>query len=186
LESLPGQKLEGDAVRSFQGELHAGLANTLRSTGRFVKAIEAWDQAIQLGRKADRDRFLAGRAVCQACLGDHTGASETVKAATNHKPELTVVWYDAACAVALCCPAALKDSRLTTGRRHELADQYARQALQLLSLAAADHMFTDFQIDLLRLETDRDLDALRSRADFQKLVAEQQALAQRSRATPDR
>jgi serine/threonine protein kinase/tetratricopeptide (TPR) repeat protein len=186
LEVLPTRKLQSEAARSCLAEMHAGLAITMRSTGHYVEALAAWDHAIRLEPGPNRNVFLARRAACQACLGDHAGAAEAAQRATAGKPEYTFIWYDAACALSLSCSAALQDARLSIGRRRELAEQYARLALDRLGFAAADHMFTDFQIHLRRLETNRDLDPLRSRPDFQKLVAEQQTLAQRVRATPDR
>jgi tetratricopeptide (TPR) repeat protein len=161
-------------------------ASTLRSAGRYTDAMAAWDRAIGADVGANRDQFLARRAICQAALGDHAGASSSARAAMARKPEFTEVWYDAACALALCGPAALRDARLPTGRRRELAGRYAGEALDLLRRAAANHMFTSLQMNLHQLETDRDLDSLRSRPDFQHLVAEQQALEHRLRAAPDR
>jgi tetratricopeptide (TPR) repeat protein len=188
LESLPAPKLEGEAASSFLGEVYAGLASALRSTGRFAEAMAAWDGAIKYHRGPDRDQLLVRRAACQACLGDHAGAAEAVQAATLNRPERPEVWYNAACALGLCCPAALRDLRVSADRRQDLANQYARQAMHLLSLAAAENFFVDFELDLRLLETDKDLDPLRSRPDFQKLLAEQRDLsrAQHGRATPDR
>jgi tetratricopeptide (TPR) repeat protein len=179
-------RLPGGAAKSCLSEVQAGLASTLHATGRCAEALAAWDQAIKLDAGENHDGFLAQRAVSLASLGDHTGAAATAQAATARKPAISMVWYDAARALAQCCPAALQDARLSTSRRLELADQYARQALHVLRLAAADRMFTDFQITLGHLETDRDLDPLRSRPDFQSLVAEQRAEAQRVRTVPDR
>jgi serine/threonine protein kinase len=186
LEALPGPKLQGEAARSLLAELHAGLASTLRSTGRDALALAHWKKAIELDPGENLAWFLTGRAKCQASLGDHSGAAQTVQAATERKPKFNQVRYDSACALALCCPAAQDDVRLSAPRRRELAEEYTRSALDLLRLAAVNGMFTSLQMNLRDLETDRDLDALRSHPEFQKLVAEQQSLAQRVRATPDR
>jgi tetratricopeptide (TPR) repeat protein len=181
LEALLGKTPRGEAARSCLGEVHGGLAGTLCSLGRYAPALAAWDRALQVAPEANRDEYLARQAVCRAYLGDHASAAAAARAATAHGE----VWYEAACAYARCSAAAQEDARLSTGRRQELAEQYARQAVDQLRRAAADREFTNFQTALRMLETDKDLDPLRARPDFQKLLAEQQAQAQRIRAVPE-
>jgi tetratricopeptide (TPR) repeat protein len=186
LDAIESDKLKVEAARSCLAEVHAGHAVALRSGGRYREALAAWGEAIELDPGSNRDWFLAGRAVCQASLGDHVGAAESAQRATAGRPDTGDVWCDAARALALCCSAALQDVRLSASPRRELADQYARRAMELLRLAAGAHMFTDFQVNLRLLETDRDLEPLRSRPDFQSFVAEQRAQVQRIGPTEDR
>jgi tetratricopeptide (TPR) repeat protein len=186
LETSLGKTPPGEVARTCLTEVQAGLARTQCSAGRCAEALAAWDYALELDSGEHRDEFLAQQAVCRACLGDHAGAAAAARTATTKTPKITGVWYNAARAYAQCCTAVMHDEHLSTNQRQELAEQYAREALEQLRLAAADRMFVDFQLSLRRLETDKDLDPLRSRPAFQKLLAEQRTETQRIRTIPDR
>src|SRR5262249_52057254 len=54
------------------------------------------------------------------------------------------------------------------------------------STPLAKQTFVDVQSFLPQIETDTDIDPLRSRADFLKLLAEQRAQSERVRTNPDR
>jgi hypothetical protein len=100
-------------------------------------------------------------------LGDHAAASamaETlVQAARTSGDHL----YVAACYLARCVPLAGKDTKLPDAKRRERARRYGDRAVELLREAVAKG-YTDVKTT----REDKDLDALRQRDDFQKLLAE--------------
>jgi hypothetical protein len=75
--------------------------------------------------------------------------------------------YKAACVLAGCTPLAAKDAKLPEARRQELAKEYADRAVAALRQAVADGYR-----DAAQLRKDPDLDPLRGRDDFRKLLAE--------------
>jgi hypothetical protein len=79
--------------------------------------------------------------------------------------------YDAACIFALASAAAGKDAKLSTAEHQKLAEQYAVQSLARLAAARVAGFFQDAR-QVAHLEKDPDLDILRARADFKKLLAE--------------
>jgi hypothetical protein len=67
---------------------------------------------------------------------------------------------------------ALKDDKLPEGKRKELAQSYADRAVEALRQAVARGYK-----DAAHLKKDPDLDPLRGRDDFRKLLAEVEAAA---------
>jgi hypothetical protein len=74
--------------------------------------------------------------------------------------------YTAAGLLARCVPLAEQDAQLPAARRKELAQQYSDRAMATLRQAVQK----GFK-DVARLKRDAELKALRSRADFQQLLA---------------
>ena len=74
--------------------------------------------------------------------------------------------YKAACIFARCILLADKDSKLSASRRTDLADSYANRAM------AALHQAVTAGYKDAGIKKDKDLDPLRPRADFQKLLAD--------------
>jgi serine/threonine protein kinase/tetratricopeptide (TPR) repeat protein len=75
--------------------------------------------------------------------------------------------YDAACSLCWCVPIAAKHEKLDDQQRKEAAQFYADQAMKLLREAVGKGYK-----EMAHIKKDTDLDPLRSREDFQKLVAE--------------
>ena len=75
--------------------------------------------------------------------------------------------FDAARFLCRCIPFAEKDEKLAAADRASSANSYAERAMKLLR-QAVDHGFNDSK----RLSEHKDLDPLRSRADFRALLAE--------------
>jgi tetratricopeptide (TPR) repeat protein len=100
-------------------------------------------------------------------LGDHAAAAAAAgrlaETAVNPPNDL----YNAACFLARCVPLAAKDDKLPPARRKELAQEYAGRAMTTLRQAVAKGYK-----NAAHLKKDRDLDPLRSRDDFQKLLAD--------------
>lgn len=79
--------------------------------------------------------------------------------------------YDAARVCALSSTAARRDFELPQNEQEKLAEQYAAHALELLAKARTAGSFKN-RARLEQLQKDTDLDSLRSREDFKKLVAD--------------
>jgi tetratricopeptide (TPR) repeat protein len=120
--------------------------------------------------------------MCQAFLGlgDHaTAATEAETLARfNHAPPNGP--YNAARYLCWCAPLAEKDARLPEARRSELARGYRDRAMGLLRQAVQ----AGFK-NVALMKNDRALEALRGRADWQKLWQEVEALRQRAARPPD-
>jgi hypothetical protein len=107
-------------------------------------------------------------------LADHakviTTAEEIVR--FGHEPALDT--YGAGCLMARCITLAEKDAALPEAKRKELAESYAQQALALLQEAVK----IGYK-DLARMKKDPDLESLRQREEFKKLLAELEAGSRR-------
>jgi serine/threonine protein kinase len=75
--------------------------------------------------------------------------------------------HDAACMLAQCVPIVEKHDKLDATKRQAEAQFYANEAMKMLHDAIA----MGFK-DVAHMKQDRDLDPLRQREDFQKLLAE--------------
>jgi serine/threonine-protein kinase len=155
------------------------LGDLFRETGglelaedRYGKALAVLDVLVQKNpqiREYQGFRINArlGIAGVHACFGRHARATAEAEALLG-EPALTALnRYDAACAYGLACAAVRKDDKLTEADREKLAEQYATRAVALIS-EAWDRGYRD----LANIMRDTDLEALRGRADFQKLVRE--------------
>jgi hypothetical protein len=74
--------------------------------------------------------------------------------------------YDAACFLSQCVPVVAKHDKLDDKQREEAVQFYGDAAMKLLREAVSK----GFK-DVLHMKKDTDLDPLRQREDFQKLVA---------------
>jgi hypothetical protein len=86
--------------------------------------------------------------------------------------------YDAACALALCIPLVENDPQADAGRRQQQARFYGEQALAMLHTAVAKGYK-----DAANLKEDTDLDPLRGRDDFKKLLGEVEAAKPEQKGT---
>jgi hypothetical protein len=74
-----------------------------------------------------------------------------------------------------CSAVAAKDARLLPAEREKLADQYGRRAVEVLRRAQAAGYFRDAG-RLARMKEHKELDPIRDRDDFKRLVAELEAI----------
>jgi tetratricopeptide (TPR) repeat protein len=107
------------------------------------------------------------RAAIWAQRGDHARAVQEVEAlaATRELSENNL--YNLACVYARAAAAAGKDEKLPAAERSRFQDRYATQAVDSLRQAVA----RGFR-NLPGLQNDPDLEAVRGRPEFQKLVQE--------------
>src|SRR5262249_2952185 len=100
-------------------------------------------------------------------LGDYFAAVPAAHKLAELALEPITDTYNASCTLSRCVALALKDSSLSESRRKELAQNYASQAMALLRQAVAKGYK-----DVAHMKKDTDLDPIRGREDFKKLVAE--------------
>jgi tetratricopeptide (TPR) repeat protein len=82
--------------------------------------------------------------------------------------------YDAACSLSRCVPIVARHDKLDDKHRKEASQLYGDAAMKLLREAASKGWK-----DVAHMKKDTDLDPLRERQDFKKLVAELQAKAEK-------
>jgi tetratricopeptide (TPR) repeat protein len=115
-------------------------------------------------RPADATHF-SGLAGLQMRFKDHAGAARTADELAATDPNSGAVQYDAACLVSLCVPVAVADERLPEPRRQQVMRTYSDRSMELLRAAAAK----GFR-DAAHMKKDADLDPIRGRDDFRKLI----------------
>jgi tetratricopeptide (TPR) repeat protein len=99
-------------------------------------------------------------------LGDHAAAAAAADRLAQFAVNPPNDLYNPACFLSRCVPLAAKDDKLPEAKRQELAKDYADRAMTALRQAVARGYK-----DAAHLKKDPDLDPLRRRDDFQKLLA---------------
>src|SRR5262249_42234044 len=99
--------------------------------------------------------------------GDHARLATTADELARFAHEPANDAYNAACFLCHCVTLAGKDARLAEARRKELTKDYADRALALLR-QAVERGYKD----AAHLRKDTDLQPLRAREDFKKLLAD--------------
>jgi serine/threonine-protein kinase len=140
--------------------VYSWRADVLDDLGRYQEALTDWDQAVALDKSSDRNGYRASRALTLIHAGQQGRALAEADALTAAKEVRPDVLYSAACVYALAAGAA---------KPAHQADSYAAKAVELLERARTRGYFGDAD-NRQTLQSDKDLAALRSRADFQKLL----------------
>jgi tetratricopeptide (TPR) repeat protein len=167
-------------VREFGydlGRCHMELAKAAEKGGRLDVALGRYDQAIPILDDAVSQGYEAARRVAvTACLGramtlakqgNHARATEDADALARRDGLTNVNIYDLACLCSRSSAAAGRDDRLSPAERARLKAYHAERAMDFLKKAVAmGHRHPAV------MKADSDLDALRGRDDFQKLLAD--------------
>jgi serine/threonine protein kinase len=168
-------------VPDYQNELAATLGKlaTLSLQGRdFATALSLLKQARPHNRAAlaARPRHpyyrlcyrnnLQALARTYAGLGDHARLATAAQERARYAVDAVKGNYLAACMLCFCAQLAARDPQLTDERRMALARGYCDRALGFLRRAVARGYK-----DVARLQSDHDLDPLRSRQQFHQLLA---------------
>jgi serine/threonine protein kinase/tetratricopeptide (TPR) repeat protein len=141
---------------------HGARAEVLIRIDRQAEALNDWERALELDDGKDRLYFRMQRALTLAHLKNHVSATAEANEVVESKKLPNYLRYDAACVFAVASTAVRDDPKLI--------EQYAVRAVELLRLA-----YQRGYKDEPDLRDDKNLDALRSRKDFQKLLAELEA-----------
>jgi tetratricopeptide (TPR) repeat protein len=155
------------------------LADLLRERKDFRATLRLLEEArphVQAALDANprhpryRTVFCEHRQLLAATLldqGDHAGAANAAADLARVAAEPAADARKAAGHLARCIPLAEKDGKVAETRRKELARSYGDRSLAALRQAVA-HGFKD----TAGLKKDRELEPLRGRDDFKKLLAE--------------
>jgi tetratricopeptide (TPR) repeat protein len=159
---LPRARLRAFNSHGGRAELHAGA-------GRHAEAVRDWDRVIELDDQPAPwiRRVLRARALARA--GEHARAAAEADVLERDAAVNADGLYDLAGAYALSMTPARSDARLPSAERTALAERYATRAVALLRKLHDKGYFKD-PAHAKALRTDEDLQPLRGRADFQKLL----------------
>jgi hypothetical protein len=130
--------------------------------GAMSKGFRRTEKAL-LDARILRASALAGR-------GDHVQAAKEALAVARKENLNSMNLYNLACTLLRASTAADRDTNLSPADRTRLKAQYADQAMDFLRQAAAKGWRN---LDVIKKDTD--IDALRAREDFQKLLADLEA-----------
>jgi serine/threonine protein kinase len=143
-----------ETARRFLRNSHWGRARALDEMKKYAEAIKEWTRVLELSPAAEQPRFHVRRADSRVRGGNVAESvaeiAEPSKSATLQAGEC----HDMACIYAV---ASSKDA----ARKQEYADR----AMELLEKAVK----AGYQ-DAGQMETNKDLDVLRQREDFKKLI----------------
>jgi len=152
---------------------YSNLRKPEQAMGPAKRAVDVTDALVHFHPNVpEYQRHLSlvhvNHAACLAQLGEHQRASDEVESAVA-KLGSGPAFYDGACVYCLCSTAAGRDMELAPAERAKLAAKYLDRAMALLIDADKDGYFKQAQ-GISVLQTDHDLDPLRQREDFQKLI----------------
>jgi tetratricopeptide (TPR) repeat protein len=174
-------------ARQYLRDSYRSRALPLTDLGRHAEAVKDWGEAIALDDGSDRHALLLGRGLSLAQFGEHARAVIDAEDAARSANPTAEALFDAAYIHAVSASKVLGDNRgeraplLTQTRRKELAQQYIDRAVALLTQS----VHKGYK-DLKRLKTDKVLEPLRDRDDFQKLLKRLEAKAPEAvRPTPE-
>jgi hypothetical protein len=170
-------------ARERLGNSHFGRALALGGLGRHGDAAQAWEQAAAHNVHGEAELFRFSAVVARARqrgalptpteMAGYAAATARAEAFAQRGLLPAITFYHFAHVLALAANAAKGDERLTAAQREQLAEHYAAQAVEILAKARATGLFRteEYRRDL---ETSRELESLRSRADFQELLVKVQ------------
>ena len=102
--------------------------------------------------------------------GDHKQAAVEAEQLNSDQETAGTTLYNLSCVFSLSAQAAADDQDLSEEERTRLEEHYATRAIKLLTRAREKGFFNPLNVD--HMKRDMDLDPIRSREDFKKLVAE--------------
>jgi eukaryotic-like serine/threonine-protein kinase len=146
---------DGTAKQSLRAS-YAGRAAAYDALTKPAEAIKDWDRAIELSPPTEQLGFRASRATSRLQAGLVAEAVAEVAELTKSSNWNANQWYDFACIYAVA-----------SGKIADEKQEYADRAMELLRKAVK----AGYK-DAAHMAKDTDLDSLRGREDFKKLMAE--------------
>jgi serine/threonine-protein kinase len=147
---------------------HWGRAEALTWLGHHTEALQDWDGAMRLANQQYGTELQLGRAVTLARAGDHALATAQASELAKGRSFGSDTLYQLARVYSLASAAARQDAQLPLSERGQLAEEYAAHAVKLLHKVRASDLG---KVPAGRGDwADKDLDPLRSRSDFKKLL----------------
>jgi serine/threonine protein kinase len=165
------------SILNEMAQLARDRANLAEARQLLQQALPHHRAALEVNRRDERYRLNFRRnrqALVEVLerLGDHAGLATVGEELAGLGWDPATSCYDAACILSRCIPVLGKDNHLKAVEREKQERAYTERALELLRQAVAKGYK-----DVGLLKQDSDLKPLRSREDFQKLVAELEATA---------
>lgn len=149
-------------------DIYAGRAHTYMTLGRYAEALRDWEEAWTYDSE-HLPSVRAYRAICLARLGEIEYAVAETEKLSSAKTKTGSLLYNLACIHAVLADVVPKKSNAPNPEQLKLAEQYARRAVEFLQQAAE---LGYFQSAVRRgyLDRDPDLEAVRHREDFKRLL----------------
>jgi tetratricopeptide (TPR) repeat protein len=148
-------------ARRFLRDSYSNRAYALDILHRHAEAVKDWEQAVALSPETEKLPQRAQYAASRMLAGQVTEAVADVVELTKHNDWHYRHWYDFACIYAIA-----------SGKIAAKKEEYANRAMELLEKAVK----AGFK-NAAHMAKDSDLDSLREREDFKKLMAEIAAAA---------
>jgi tetratricopeptide (TPR) repeat protein len=169
LKAVAPADVRPSAVRLNLCDAYSKRADALMQQARYAEALPDWDQAFALGAHPARLQFKFFRAIALAHLGEHDKATKEAAELTAVASGSGQALYHLACVYALSAAAAGGDTTLAAADRKARSDQYAAQAVTMLTKAQAAGFFKS-PAAREQLSRDPSLDSLRNREAFMSLL----------------
>jgi tetratricopeptide (TPR) repeat protein len=133
---------------------HWNRAEAYDALHQYAEAVQDWDRAVELSPAQEQPSFRVRRAASRVQAGQAAEAVADVAELTKLATWNAGQWYDFACVYALA-----------GGKIADKKQEYADRAMQLLHQAVKAGWK-----DAAHMKKDTDLDSLRQREDFKKLM----------------
>jgi serine/threonine-protein kinase len=176
LDAVLEREPRNSSARLYLANAHVVRADACTRLGRHRAALPDWDRALALTAGSNRDQIRLQRAVTLVHLGQRSKAFAEVEAVLEKTPVSGVFLYKAATVLAVASGAVARDAGLSEVERNKDATAYGLRAVHLLKEAHAARLFKS-QTARELLQKDAQLNSLRDRKDFKKLLAEVQKAA---------
>jgi tetratricopeptide (TPR) repeat protein len=163
------------------GRCHLALGQTADRSGRLEDAVDHYDKAIEIMEELKGKDYaraldpLQGarieRALAWAGQGDYARAIKEAEVVQIRQKKLgSVHIYNIACIYSRCSVVVDRDGKLPPQDRVRLKGEFGDEAVRLIR-KAIDKGYRHLKV----IEKDPDVDPLRTRKDFQELIAELEA-----------
>jgi serine/threonine protein kinase/tetratricopeptide (TPR) repeat protein len=158
-------------VRRFLVNAHWWKGETLYGLEKYEASLKELDLALETDRGQSRYGILAVRSCCLTHVGQYKkAAADAIEAlARDDVPADTL--YNFACGLALAMVASEKDDKLPPAERTKLQETWALKAMEALERCNKAGYFRN-QNFYENLQQDPDLNPLRKREDFKRLLKE--------------
>jgi tetratricopeptide (TPR) repeat protein len=141
-------------AKQFLRNSHANRAMAYDALHQYAEAVQDWDRVVEFSPPQEQPSWRARRAASRLQAGQAAEAVAEVAELTKMGTWNAGQWYDFACVYALA-----------SGKVADKKQEYADRAMQLLHQAVKAGWK-----DAAHMKKDTDLDSLRQREDFKKLM----------------
>jgi len=171
MEGVLEQEPQYRPARVALMKAHGGRAYLYEILGRYPDAVDDWRHVVALYETPRRTFRWSELTLALVRAGRHTQADSELETLAQQPNLAEDTLYNMACAYSLCAKAVRQDETLSSDEQSRLSEHCASQAMTLLTKAHGIAGFKDPSW-LQYLKTGEELNALRTRPDFQKLLQE--------------